>query len=362
MKKTNDTFYGFLFRPSKSVRIPDEAAGEGMPSGRGKAGGRRLKALVQMLALSAAVCLASMVFPVGASGATLESKAGLVSTSSGRLHVRSGPSTASAVVSSLQKGGYVTLLSRSGSWWQVEYAKGKYGYSHADYIKTISSNAAAVQVQSGNLHVRSGAGTSYAIIDKLARGEAVVVLSQAGDWSRVLYHGTRVGYVSSRYLSSTGSHSVALGLPNFKQTDSRWAQYTIANTGKTIAQIGCATTAVAMMESYRTGETIYPDAMSRRLSYTSSGSLYWPSHYQPVFESSGYLTSVYHLLRQGKPVLLGAKTSAGKQHWVVITGYNGGASLTASGFTIHDPGSNSRTNLQQFLNAYPVFYKYFYYK
>jgi hypothetical protein len=65
-------------------------------------------------------------------------------------------------------------------------------------------------------------------------------------------------------------------------------------------------------------------------------------------------------LKQGKPVLLGAKNVYGSQHWVVITGFAGG-SLTAANFTIHDPGSNSRTSLQQFLNVYPNFYKYFYY-
>jgi hypothetical protein len=43
---------------------------------------------------------------------------------------------------------------------------------------------------------------------------------------------------------------------------------------------------------------------------------------------------------------------------VVITGFTGGE-LTESAFTIHDPGSNSRTNLQQFRSVYPVFYKYF---
>ena len=60
-------------------------------------------------------------------------------------------------------------------------------------------------------------------------------------------------------------------------------------------------------------------------------------------------------------MLFGAKNASGSQHWVVVTGYTGGSSLSASGFTIHDPGSHSRTNLQQFLNAYPTFYKYFHY-
>ena len=116
-----------------------------------------------------------------------------------------------------------------------------------------------------------------------------------------------------------------------------------------------------MMESYRTGTTIYPDAMSKKLSYSSSGNVYWPSHYKVVTSSSNYLSGIYNQLKSGKPVLFGAKKSSGSQHWVVITGYTGGISLSASGFTINDPGSNTRKTLQQFLNEYPVFYKYFYY-
>ena len=116
-----------------------------------------------------------------------------------------------------------------------------------------------------------------------------------------------------------------------------------------------------MMESFRTGTVIYPDAMAKQLTYTPSGNLYWPSHYRSVTDGSGYLSAVYELLRQGKPVLLGARNASGGQHWVVVTGYQGGSGLSASGFTIHDPGTASRTNLQQLLNVYPNFYKFFHY-
>ena len=116
-----------------------------------------------------------------------------------------------------------------------------------------------------------------------------------------------------------------------------------------------------MMESYRTGTTIYPDAMSKKLSYSSSGNVYWPGNYKAVTSSSGYLSKIYEELKESKPVLFGAKKTSGSQHWVVITGYNGGSTLTASGFSINDPGSSRRTNLQHLLNEYPNFYKYFYY-
>lgn len=308
--------------------------------------------------------LGIFIVPIESHAATINSKAGIVSVSSGRLNVRSSSSTNASVVTSLNKGSYVTLMSKSGSWWYVEYSKGKYGYCHADFITSASSSAATVKIQSGSLNVRSGAGTSYSQTGSLSKGEIVVVLSTYGGWSRILYNGTKTGYVSAQYLSSSSLSypAVSLKVPNFKQTDSRWANVKIGNSGKTIAQIGCATTAIAMTESYRTGKNIYPDAMSKKLSYSSSGNVYWPNDYVTVTNSSGYLSAIYQQIKLEKTVLFGAKNSSGKQHWVVITGFTGGNSLTASGFTINDPGSNSRTNLQQFLNVYPVFYKYFYYK
>ncbi len=301
---------------------------------------------------------------IPSAAATTSSKAGIVSVTSGRLNVRSSASTSGTVISSLSKGSYVTLMSKSNNWWRVEYADGKYGYCHTDYIKTVTGTPTTVKISSGSLNVRSGAGTSYSKVASLYKGEIVIVLGTSGSWSKILYNGTKIGYVSSQYLTASSSSSyskVSLNVPSFKQTDSRWANVKIGSSGKTIAQIGCATTAIAMMESYRTGTTIYPDAMSKKLSYSSSGNVYWPSNYNVVTSSSGYLSGIYSRLKAGKPVLFGAKKASGAQHWVVITGYTGGSTLTASGFTINDPGSNSRTTLQHLLNEYPTFYKYFYY-
>lgn len=313
--------------------------------------------------LSIMLILGALILPVKTQAATLTSKAGAVTTVSGALNVRASASTTGKIATTLRKGSYITLISKSGSWWKVEYAKGQYGYCHADYITIVQGTPVTVATQSGPLNVRKGPGTSYAKVASLAKGETVLRLTMANGWSRILYHGTKTGYVSAQYLSGTasGNSAVTLSVPSFKQTDSRWANVKLGSSGKTIGKIGCATTAIAMMESYRTGTTIYPDAMSQKLRYTATGNVYWPSNFVAVTESSGYLSGIYQQLKQGKPVLLGAKNSYGSQHWVVITGFTGG-SLTAGNFAINDPGSNSRVNLQQFLNAYPTFYKYFYYR
>lgn len=304
--------------------------------------------------------ICGLILPGHAKAADGSSAAGQVTVSSGWLNVRSGPSTTSKTVSRLSQNSYVTLISRTGDWWKVEYAKGSFGYCHADYLREVAGSPVSVRVSSGALNVRSGPGTSHSKTGSLFKGETVIQLSASNGWSRILYHGTKTGYVSAQYLSSS-FRAVSLQVPSFKQTDSRWANLTIGNSGKTFAKIGCATTAVAMMESYRQGKTIYPNVMSRNLRYTSSGDLYWPADYTVITSTENYLRNIYDLLVQGKPVLFGARNTYGSQHWVVITGFTGGTSLSAGGFTIHDPGTYSRTTLAQFLNAYPTFYKYFYY-
>lgn len=295
-----------------------------------------------------------------ASAASSGTQAGLVSVSYGSLNVRSGSTTTSGILTTLPKGSYVTLVSKSGSWWRVEYAGGKYGYCHADYITAQNSTASTVRV-TGSLNVRSGPGTSHGKQGVLYPGEPVLVLSTSGGWSRILYHGTKTGWVSSQYLSGGAvSDSVRLNVPYFSQTDPRWTNVKLGSSGSTMGKIGCATTGIAMMESYRSGGAITPAAMAKKLKYTSSGSVYWPGDYTVVTSSSGYLSKIHSLLKAGKPVLFGAKNRSGSQHWVVITGFTGGDLSTAS-FTIHDPGTSSRTTLNQFLTDYPTFYKFFHY-
>ena len=197
--------------------------------------------------------------------ATGGSKAGAVTTASGSLNVRSQPSSGAPAVAALKKGSYITLISKSGSWWKVEYGKGKFGYCHGDYITVVEGIPVTVTTNGGNLNVRKGAGSAYAVDASLAKGETVLFLRNSGGWSRILYHGIKTGYVSEKYLSNYYG-PVSLSVPNYKQMDPQWAETIVAGSGKTMAQIGCATTAIAMMESFRTGTGITPDQMMKKSS------------------------------------------------------------------------------------------------
>ncbi len=310
--------------------------------------------------LCAAILLGTMAFTASAEGSY--PKAGRIATTSGSLYVRS--SEGGNIVSSLAKDSYVNLLGLSNGWYKVEYANGKYGYSSAKYIDTVdSSYAATVKTNSGRLNVRSSAGGT--IINSLASGTKVTVISESKGWSRIIYYGTSVGFVSGSYLIKNvaqGYNAISLKVPDFKQTDPRWANKKIGSTKYTIEQIGCTTTALAMTESFRTAKTVYPDAMESRLSYNSGGALYWPENYENTTNFNNYMETIYSLLSQGKPVIVGAKKANGSQHWVVVTGVYGVNTLTPAAFKINDPGTGSRTNLGQFFTQFPYLHRIVWYK
>ena len=170
--------------------------------------------------------ISSILLTVSSSAANADSTAGIVTTSSSPLTVRASASASSGRRASLARGSAVTLLSRSGSWWYVEYDEGKYGYCHASYLTQLTdSYAAQVATSYGNLNVRSGLSSNTAVVGSLSKGETVVVLSTSSGWSKILYDGTDVGYVSASYLKKSGTgtasgySSVSLSVPSYKQYD-----------------------------------------------------------------------------------------------------------------------------------------------
>ena len=297
-----------------------------------------------------------MFFSFRASAAT----AGKVITSTGNLNLREGPSISSKIVSSAKKGSWLTVEKKEGDWFLVNYGDNKKAYAKADFIKNYPSSVEAeVNVASGVLNVRTGPGTDYAVKDTLRRGERVVLVKSNSIWVGIVYNGNKTGYVAKTYLkrlSQTAETypSVTLNVPSFKQYDTRWKDYPLGTQGGTIGKIGCLTTAIAMVESHSSSETVTPVQMAKKLSYSGSGSLYWPADYVRVSASENYLSEIYSLLTKGKSVIMGAKTSSGGQHWVVIYGFEGGSSLSAEKFLINDPGSERRNTLQSFLTVYPL--------
>jgi uncharacterized protein YraI len=70
-------------------------------------------------------------------------------------------------------------------------------------LGTAGAAAAAPAVITGDLNLRSGPGTGYAVIDTMPAGATVNVLGCSGAWCRVAWGGAR-GFASRSYLEGTG--------------------------------------------------------------------------------------------------------------------------------------------------------------
>ncbi len=291
---------------------------------------------------------------------TINSQAGVVNTDGVNLNVRSNNSTSSKIISKLKDKSYVTILNTKGDFYYVEYQEDAFGYVHKSYVNIISSLNKIVNTNGSNLNVRYGPSTNYKQFEKIKDKDYVVILENNGSFSKVLFEGNKTGYVSNDYLKSLYTYdSIKLNIIDYKQYDSRWSYLTLGTSGKSIKQIGCLTTCMAMSESYRTKTTITPKDIRNKSSYTSDGSLYWPKEYT-TSTSKNYLSIIYNKLKNNIPVMIGLKDGKGGQHWVLVTGFTGGNTLNAANFIINDPASN-KTRLNEVIDNYPYFYKIAYY-
>ncbi|MGG1072522.1 SH3 domain-containing protein [Priestia megaterium] len=135
------------------------------------------------------------------------------------LNVRSGAGTNYASIGSVTKGQKLSVVSKSGSWYKINY-NGRMGYVSSDYVQvsgtaTPSAESTTYTVTASTLNVRSGAGTNYASIGSVTKGQKLSVVSKSGSWYKINYNG-RTGYVSSDYVQASATASPKLVVDSFK--------------------------------------------------------------------------------------------------------------------------------------------------
>jgi uncharacterized protein YgiM (DUF1202 family) len=70
------------------------------------------------------------------------------------------------------------------------------------FLTILSFGQETKYVNTEQLNIRSGAGSSFEVVDKASQGTKVIVISNEGKWSKIeLENGTK-GYVFTNYLSS----------------------------------------------------------------------------------------------------------------------------------------------------------------
>ncbi len=155
---------------------------------------------------------------------------GLTAAMTDYVNLRSGPGLNYGVLLTMSKGSVATVLDNSNSGWvKVRTSGGKQGWCSRQYVKvsgsvpspassqTPSASTTSPSAPSGTptgnatvtgatvtaslLRLRSGAGTSFGVLDELPQGTYLKVLdTSVSGWVKVQTPAGKTGYVSSDYV------------------------------------------------------------------------------------------------------------------------------------------------------------------
>ncbi len=151
---------------------------------------------------------------------------GVIYNVNSNVNMRASASTSGAILATPAKGAAVTVLGQSGNFYQVSY-DGKTGYIDKRYVQVSSGSTGSTGSTTGtpgviynvssNVNMRASASTSASIVAKPAKGAAVTILGESGNFYQVSYDG-KTGYIDKRYVQvssgstgSTGSTTVGNG-------------------------------------------------------------------------------------------------------------------------------------------------------
>ncbi len=151
-------------------------------------------------------CVVALTAALAFSAFAFSAQGGKV-TSNGSLNLRSKASTNSSVLARLPRGTKVLVLEDKGDWYKVAY-NGMIGYVSDDYLSLSSAMDLQVgyaKITSGtSLRMRSGPGTGYDVLTKLAPGSVAEIIGINKGWVKVKYQ-SYTGYISAEYITVVAS-------------------------------------------------------------------------------------------------------------------------------------------------------------
>lgn len=163
-------------------------------------------------------------------------------TTTANLNIRSGPSTANAIVATVKQGTQLTVVGQASSGWLKVSYQGKTGYVSSQYVKKSVSSTTKTYVTTANLNIRSGPSTSNAIVVTVKQGTQLTATGEpANGWLKVSYQG-KTGYVNTQYVKeSTGSSETDPASSVYVATANLNVRTTSSTSGAVIATLKAGT-------------------------------------------------------------------------------------------------------------------------
>ena len=119
------------------------------------------------------------------------------------LNIRSGPGVDTSKKGCLYKGDTVAILEKSNGWLKIQLSNKTTGWVSDKYIKIGNDSVNAKVKCNGNLNVRSGPGTSYAIKTTVKNGTIHKITDKSNGWYKIQLSNGTSGWVYGSYIEET---------------------------------------------------------------------------------------------------------------------------------------------------------------
>ena len=129
-----------------------------------------------------------------------------------KVNLRSGPGTSYDIIGQVQSGEKLGLVAAEGDWFKVKTSNGALCYIATSLAQkegaasppatvvtppsSVTSKAQYIQVISGPINVRSGAGTNFAETAKIDESKHYAIMGREGDWIKIALPEGKTGYVA----------------------------------------------------------------------------------------------------------------------------------------------------------------------
>ncbi|GHU68024.1 hypothetical protein AGMMS49983_20080 [Clostridia bacterium] len=202
---------------------------------------------------------------------TPTAKTGTVNTPGTYLNIRSGAGTNHSVIGSLKHGAALSITGESGSWYTISY-NGKTAYVSKSFVTINTATTPAtpttpttptapttttgtVNTPGTYLNIRSGAGTSYAIVGSLKHNAQISITGESGSWYTISYNG-KTTYVSKSFVSVTTSATPTTPTPPSAPTTPTAKIGTVNTPGTYLNIRSTASTTSSIVGTLKHGTTI----------------------------------------------------------------------------------------------------------
>lgn len=150
------------------------------------------------------LCLDYAKKVTGGSGTDTPATVSYTYKTTSKVNLRSGAGTGYSIYTTVPSGTTVKVTAISGNWGKTTY--GSYtGWLCLDYASKVTETAAGtVNYQTtGNVNMRTGAGTGYSRINTIPKGTTVTVTEVLSGWGKTTYGG-KTGWFSLTYAKKLG--------------------------------------------------------------------------------------------------------------------------------------------------------------